>query len=418
MAIAMLGCSQPPPAVVLISVDTLRPDHLGCYGYSRETSPSIDSLRRDAVLFARASAHSPSTLPSHASLFSSLLPQQHGASAASAIPLPEEVLTLAEHLREAGGYRTAAFTGAGQMNSVFGLDQGFEIYREPVPALAMAVEEALDWIDSLGGEPFFVFLHTYEVHHPYEPSPDDLAGFAPRYTGELPSTISVDLLREINAHEAEIGAEDLDYIVSAYDAEIVAMDRSIGQLIEAMRSRGLYENSLIVLTSDHGEEFSEHGTVGWHSHTLYEELLRVPLILKLPGGDLAGTTVETSARLIDVAPTIVEAVGLASPPEFGGSALLGDRPSRSSPVVARIDHGSLEVESLRVEHWKWFAGRLYDLRTDPNEQRDLAAAKPELAARLEARLQQLVAEGPSMTAVAVDPDEETLEQLRALGYLQ
>jgi arylsulfatase A-like enzyme len=415
----LAGCGDAPDAasVVLVSIDTLRPDHLGCYGYHRDTSPAIDELRRDAVLFSEAFAPAPSTLPSHASLFSSLLPQHHGASMTRSVPLPETVLTLAEVL-QAAGYRTAAFTGAGQLHSAFGFGQGFEVYHQPVADLAGAVDEATRWLDGLSGEPFFVFLHTYEVHHPYDPELALLEQFAPDYDGELPAEISVELLRRINDGELELSEQDLDLVVSAYDAEIREMDRSLGRLLEQLRARGLYEESMIVLTSDHGEEFGEHGWVGWHSHTLYDELLRVPLIVKLPGGRSAGTTIEAPARLIDVAPTITEVAGAPIPPDFDGVDLLGERPPSEVPIVAMIDHGSNDFEALRLRHWKWFAGRLFDLRTDPRELTDLAMAKPEVAAQLEARLRKLVGERQVPVAEAIEPDEETLEQLRALGYLQ
>ncbi len=177
----------PPPNLVVVSVDTLRADHLGCYGYPRPTSPEIDRFRRDAALFEQAIAQAPSTLPSHASLLTSLVPQRHGASWAARRALPEEVVTLPEVLRR-HGYRTAAFTGGGQMHPSNGLAQGFDLYRVtgPLP-LAETVAAALPWLDEHREGPFFLFLHTYETHHPYPPDPETLALFDGGYDGPLPA---------------------------------------------------------------------------------------------------------------------------------------------------------------------------------------------------------------------------------------
>ena len=419
--------SEPPSNVLLISIDTLRADHLGCYGYERPTSPAVDALAADSVLFRQAIAQAPSTLHSHASMLSSLLPQHHRASRDADTRLPEEALTLAEVLR-AAGYRTGAFTGGGQMARIYGLDQGFELYEEPKKELfAGTVQVALPWIDEHADERFFLFLHSYEVHHPYSPPDEYRQLLGIDYDGPLPSQVDKDLLERINGEEPvlDIDDADLDYIVSLYDAEIRSMDDGLATLIGALKARGLYDQTLIVFTSDHGEEFDEHGRVGWHSHSLYDELLHVPLIVKLPEGRRAGTTIDAQVRSIDIAPTVLAALGYPLPKEFSGADLapLIDG-GEMAPLVAisRQDRGPRrEISSIRTERWKLsgLARRraLFDLDVDPAEQWDRALQQPDVVSYLERRLDEIIASREPFDPPRVELPEETLEELRALGYI-
>ncbi len=420
-AAASAGCGPDrPPNVVLISIDTLRPDHLGCYGYGRDTSPEIDRLAAAGIRFEQAIAHASSTLPSHASMLSSLLPQHHGASYALKRPLPESAQTVAEVLRGAG-YRTASFNGGGQIGPDFGLTQGFEIYDSRQLPLDAQVDQALTWIDGLGDAPFFLFLHTYDVHHPYEPEPAMLELFADEdYGGELGDAISVELLRDINAGEVEITDADLAHIVSTYDAEIRAMDRSIGDFLRRLEARRLYDDALVIFTSDHGEEFGEHGSVGWHSHSLYDELLLVPLILKLPASEHRGTTVGEQVRLIDLAPTILEEAGLPIPAQYAGLGLrrvVEGRLDAPLPAISLKDTEGQNYQSLRLRGRKWVYGSLFDLERDPGERQDLAASDPETAARLGAELRRMLAETELQAAEPIELDDAAREQLEALGYV-
>lgn len=434
LAFGGCGPGEPrrPPArhVILISIDTLRADHLGCYGYPAPVSPSIDRFRGDAVLVRHTIAQAPSTLSSHASLFTSLLPRHHGASFAAGTALPASMTTLAEVLREQG-FATAAFHNAGQLRAGLGLGQGFELYRRVRRnRFATVVERALQWLDRLGDRPFFLFLHTYEVHHPYEPQPRYLQALDADYAGPLPAQIPLQLLQRINRGEIPFDARDLDHVVAAYDAEIRSMDEAFGRLVAELRQRGLYDRALIVLTSDHGEEFGEHGRVGWHSHTLYDELLKVPLLIKLPAGDgagggkgeAAGATVEAQVRLIDVAPTVLEGAGVPIPEVFAGESLLPlldpAGPSHR-PAVSQIDtpRGVPASVSIRTRRWKLWDRRLFDLEQDPEETFDVSILHPERVLSLREALEHALTQCPATAGRKILLDEETERELRALGYL-
>lgn len=451
---ASLAKTQPP--VILISIDTLRADHLGCYGYSAAVSPAIDRFRQDAVLFEQAIAQAPSTLPSHASMLSSRWPEHHGAFFLRKNALPGDILTLPEVL-EASGYRTAAFTGGGQMAPEFGLGQGFEVYEVAGPQATTlgTTNRGLRWIEEqlneLQEEPFFLFLHTYEVHHPYTPRTEDLEALAPDYQGSLPAKISKELLKRINRGERPLVPGDLDYIIAAYDAEIRSMDAALGDFFEALARKGLYDRAVIVLTSDHGEEFGERGWVGWHSHTLHDELLAVPLLIKLPKSQHAGLSVAAQVRSIDIAPTILSLLGATKPADFDGVDLRGlmENPTFDPQLPALsqqdtqlgITHASmrrgpwklypnrlfhmqkLQPDAGRLDYlkgriaWAFKAERLYDLAQDPRELNDVGGRQGDRLQNLETLRNRLLAHRPAPTPAAATPDRATLERLEALGYI-
>jgi arylsulfatase A-like enzyme len=423
--------SEPRPNVILISIDTLRADHLGCYGYRRPTSPNIDEFARHAVLFEKAIAAAPSTLPSHASMLTSLVVPHHGASYRRRVALAPQCLTLAEVLH-AHGYVTESWNGGVQLDRVWGLDQGFDRYQSigrsgpggSADRFHTTVQAALTWLDRRGrGRPFFLFLHTYEVHAPYTPKPEfrDLFG---RYPTRLGDKVSMADLRRFNRHVWPLGTGDLEHIVACYDAEIRSMDRAFGRLMDGLRDRGLDAHTLIVFTSDHGEEFGEHGSVGLHAHTLFHELLRVPLVVRRPRGEYGGARVGTQVSGIDVAPTILDAVGIDPPAVFEGRSLLpaieGTEPLPPLPTLSAMD--GLGRLAVRDGRWKLISpGGLYDLSADPGEQHNLRRANEACRARRRIMREQVLAWAaarPAYRGPTVDPnlDEELGQRLRALGY--
>lgn len=425
--LAACGTPSSPPSpdpgrfnVLLISIDTLRADHLGCFGYDKPTSPTLDALCAESVAFTQTISQAPSTLHSHASILTSEIPHHHRASWAARTPLADGAVTLAEVLSDAG-YDTAAFTGGGQMDRLFGLNQGFDIYQQPGgQRFRDTVRAALPWLDEHVDDRFFLFLHSYETHHPYEPEPAYLEAVGDDYDGPLPDQISVDFLRRVNAGEESIDDADLRHIIATYDAEIRSMDDGLKALLEHLTELGVLDRTLLVFTSDHGEEFDEHGTVGWHSHTLYDELLHVPLVVRFPRGRFAGTRIDRQVRSIDIAPTVLAAVGLESPPTFEGSdlgTLLRGEPLDELVAISRQDRPpSKDIEAVRTEEWKLNEGRLFHLSEDPGELWDITDF--EVQQRLEAALRKAVDSGTPLETEAVVPTGKTLDELKDLGYLQ
>jgi arylsulfatase A-like enzyme len=419
------------PSFVLISIDTLRPDHLGVYGYARPTSPQIDAFARDSVVFEEAISSSASTLTAHASIFTSLTPARHGAFFSRSAPLGDDRLTVAEVLRDAG-WRTLGLHAGGKVAAELGLAQGFQRYERVLPLFADTVASACTSIDETAGEPFFLFLHTYEVHHPYTPADEYLSLFKDEaYSGPLPDEIGIsEHLRPINSNRPEnrmaIGPSDLAHIIATYDAEIRSMDDAFGTLRDCLLDASRYHDTMIILTSDHGEEFDEHGVVGWHSHTLYDELVRVPLIIKWPNGRFAGQRIATMVRSLDIAPTIVAGAGLAVPQVFEGAPLEalvgGGRSTGADYVLLQRDSRRRRPDSraIRTAEWKLFGRKLFDLVHDATEQRDVAAAHPEVVDALSSRLRAgFRAERPPRPPEdGAQLDDQTRAELRALGYVE
>ncbi|MBW2422143.1 MAG: sulfatase [Deltaproteobacteria bacterium] len=426
-----------PPNLILVSIDTLRADHVGAYGYPRPTTPHIDSLAGDSVLFEKCVAHAPSTLASHASILTSRLPRHHGASVSRKTRLADGVTTLTEVLREAG-YTTASFNGGIQLDRVYGLDRGFDVYVSTQPdttevqetlagdenRLIHGVAQALGWIEKARA-PFFLFLHSYEIHHPYTPDEEHLRVFDRGYEGELPDHISVGTLQDINQRRRTIDSADLGHIIDTYDAELRSADEAVGELLAALRAKDLYDGTMIIVTSDHGEEFAERGMVGWHSHTLFDELLLVPCIVKFPRSEHAGRVASFQARGIDLAPTALAGMGLEIPGGFDGVDLgpqVSGDPAPPLPALSMFNRGHDELSwSLRSRGWKlnqWNDDRLYDLRLDPDEKTDVAETKPRRVKQLREHADALLEAREPPADVATRPREETEEQLRALGYIE
>lgn len=378
--------------VILISIDTLRADHLGSYGYPKPTSPNIDAFVPDAAFFSTAVAQAPSTAPSHGSIFTSRIPSQHGALVTKKQGISPKVPTLAEILKKAG-LITGSFNGGGQLGKVFGFSRGFDEHKAYSgtdygdETLAVRIEEAISWLNRNKGRQFFLFLHTYEVHAPYAPSAEFASLFKDGYSGPLPQRIDQRLINQINRGKVKINAADRDYIVALYDSEIRQMDQGFIRLISYLKAQGLYDNTMIVLTSDHGEEFGERGRVGVHSYTLFDELLLVPLIVKFPGGHFAGTKTETQVRSIDIAPTILDVLGRRIPGGFEGQTLVDAIEGRpfAEHALSQKDSKARKIStSVRTSRWKTHKARLFDLQKDPGETSDVKSQQPGMFESLQA----------------------------------
>ncbi len=333
--------------LIVISIDTLRSDHLGSYGYGRPVSPNLDVFAEEGIRFSQAYSTSPWTLPSHHSLITGQYPSRHGADTSPVFTkevdrLPENRITLAEVLKDAG-YSTAAFTSADLLGSPFGFDQGFDVIDHRGRGEGLAGRWALGrkWIESEGTKPFFLFLHCFDVHGYQSPEPFRKRFVRP-YSGRLRSLYD-DRRRFMRMVVSNgfysLGESDIDFLVDLYDAAIAYVDETFVGIRSNLEEQGLWENSVVVVLSDHGEEFWDHGGTG-HGFTFYEEQLRIPILLKIPGGP-TNLVVDSRVRLVDLMPTILEVLGLPIPTGVQGQTLMPvieGREKADRPVFAEASH--------------------------------------------------------------------------------
>ncbi len=405
---AAIADSQAPPSIILISVDTLRADHLSCYGYRRTPTPHIDAIARGGTIFSQVDSQVPLTLPSHVSLFTSTYPFANGIED-NAVALGPEAVTLATVLKSRG-YRTGAFVGGFVLDRRFGLNRGFDEYDSPfdlrrqvgkdpseIKRLGQDVTSSAEkWLAENAGSPFFVFLHLYDLHTPYE---------LPQ--GKRPPRGS-----------------------SGYDVELGYVDSVIGQFWNFLDQRHLLANTLVVFVSDHGESLGDHGETT-HGYFIYQSTLHVPLIFHWPADSGSfRARIDEPASLLDVAPTVLQYLGLSEPPQFQGRSLLSTLRGQASGAGEEIyseslyahDHfGTSSLRSLRVGAYQYIEApkpELYNLAHDPQETANLYAAKHALALSFRERLAGLRARYQSKNGAApASLSPEVVERLRSLGYL-
>lgn len=437
--------------VIMISIDTLRADHLGCYGYERDTSPNIDALAADGVLFANTYASSPWTLPSHVALFTG----QHGVHHQvyhKDERMDPDMTTLAEAFA-AQRYACAAFTGGGFVSPVYGFSQGFDTYDVTAGGVfhqdsaERVFQAASDWLDRFSDRDFFLFLHTYQTHSPYACPPP----YKVMYLNDDSLFGHVDLLQHLGGKEnifRSLPELERHNIIDLYDGEIRYTDEKlIGPLLAKLKESGLYERTLIVFLSDHGEEFYDHG--GWgHGHSLYDESLKVPLIFKFPNSVHQAVKRDAIVSLVDVMPTIAEVMGLqVSESELDGRSLMPflsgeERDDRT--LLADIGSNVMELgipkkiatsrgrqklilsQRFRPEDLDSFGYpppqpgpvELYDLRLDPREKKNLSDQQPDLAAGIIRWINDFYAQARKSQVSKVEIDDTVKEQLKALGYIK
>ena len=378
-------------SVLLVTIDTLRADRLGCYGDTRARTPRIDALAAGGTAFERAFTAVPITLAAHASLFTGLIPPAHGVRGNGAFALAAGVATLAEAM-SSSGRSTAAFVGGFPLARRFGLDRGFGHYDDRMGKPSgvhyefaerradAVVDAAIGWLAARPGD-VFVWVHLFDPHAPYDPPPAFAGG-------------------------------------DPYRGEIAAVDAAVGRLLDAWNARP--GPATVALTADHGEAFGEHGEES-HSLFLYDVTLRVPLVLRGSGVPAASRRPEP-VSLVDLGATLLSLAG--APASLPGASLLGAadaaRPLYAETLAPRFDFGWSELRAIRAGRHKFIRAprsELYDVEADPGEMRNLAGAQPEVVARLSAALDTVLsAAGEAQTRRAVDP--ETAERLRSLGYVQ
>ena len=424
-----------PARVVAIGIDTLRPDRLSVYGAARATSPNLERFAAEGVRFDRVFAASSWTLPSMASVFTSLMPPQHGVEDRGR-RLGAGVPTVAQAFTDAGWLSAGIVTHI-YVSSRFGLDAGFTDWRELAidpsyregrqPRADVVVDEALAWLRHHASERFFLYVHLFDPHWDYAPpAPYDRRFTDPAYAG--PADGSYRWLRGFVGGRKPMAPADLAQVIALYDGEIAFTDAQLGRLFAGMRELGLWDDSLVAVFADHGEEFQEHGSVH-HIRTLYDEVLHVPLLLKPAGGRTPAmrTVVSERVRLIDVAPTLLEVCGVRAPSTFRGESLvpLLRAPGADRDVFARTlrhDSDKVAITSGRYKLIHRFTpGResdeLYEVASDPGERHPLQEDLPEIAAALRERALAWAAEpSPAARGNVVELTPLQREQLQALGY--
>lgn len=424
------------PNIILISIDTLRADHLGCYGYPRDTTPNIDAFSSSAALFKNVIAQAPYTISSHMSMLTSLYPSFHKVNMIELSRLHPDKVTLAEVLYDKG-YRTWAITGGGQVSSGYGFYDGFESFIEytaPRRDVGRKVKETIRFLEKEKTNTFFIFFHSYKPHAPYNPIPPFDTLFDEGYEGKITGSLSD--IEDINSGKIQADQADLEHVEALYDGEIREMDDQLAVLFDYLKQERLLENTLIVFTSDHGEEFSEHGAIGVHSHTLYDELLRVPLIFRLPESQAENVVIEDQVQSIDIFPTVLEIAGISYPNSSSqGTSLTpllrGQRIAREPNIAfsERTPSDGLFLRAFRDSSQKYIFEEnkkkgttkhsFFDLKNDPEEQNNIDIAHKKLRG-LFAQIQFLIAEGKKVDQIVkkkkIDP--ETLETLKALGYIE
>ncbi|MCX5884368.1 MAG: sulfatase-like hydrolase/transferase [Proteobacteria bacterium] len=480
------------PNIILITMDTARADHLSCYGYQSLTTPNLDRFSQEGVVFKNAYATNSWTLPSHASIFTGLYPSKHGADHTSDSLLGEagqkqeyldwyellsrnftklskEHQTLAEIL-SAGGYRTAGIIGGIFCNSIFGLSQGFDYYDDEIPFFnirffllyqvidrwfslndfftqygylgkRIAVDlnsSAFKWLEKDHGQPFFLFINYMDAHTPYLPPPP-----YDGYFSKIPPNIilrnnpppdasfvtaQTNLINSVISGDHQLTPEEKELTVSLYDGGILYLDHYLGFLFEKLKDLKAYDNTIIIITSDHGEAFGEHNQME-HGLTLYEEVLRVPLIIKYPSAYLQRGVIEKRVSLVDLMPTILSFLRYPIPPGIDGEAL----GNSDHPVMAELMMGIAKSRykgsrDLRAvyqgrEKYIWASNgsnEFYNLEIDPHEEENIIEKFPYRAEAMDRNLKQWLAsfEYLKTEQERVKISKQTEEKLRALGYLK
>jgi len=428
---ATTTCSRKEPAfnLVVISIDTLRADALGFAGGRADVSPNIDALAARSVVFEQAITQAPWTLPAHASLLTSLYPSQLNLGRfGETLPISPSARRLPEVLQKAG-YQTFAFVAGGFLLQELGFAQGFDDYESPVLEMPQVASKFIARLDQLEADrPFFAFLHTYDVHK-YKPSDEDRQRFVSvrdSKIAELPPRRVAEILQDNNSLDVvkSYGERERKHVRELYDGSIHSVDREIGRILAGLRERGLDDRTIIVITSDHGEEFWEHGRTG-HGYNLNDENLRVPLIVHDPS--IAPRRISSQVRLIDVAPTLTTRLGLPTPPSWNGVDLrpLIDGATRDLPAFAESAH--LPFKCLRTEDAKLLVSLrhpfrvLYDLRADPKETRDAFDPTNKTHQQMVAAMQRWILENANdmryRDTEAVLLDENATNALAQLGYV-
>jgi choline-sulfatase len=419
------GCN-----VILISLDTLRADHLSSYGYPIRTSPEIDRLAEGGIIFRNAFSPSSWTYPSHAVMLTSLnekafrkTPTDNG--------LDDSLILLPEVLKF-GGYVTGGFTGGGWLSRENGFGQGFDVFNSDPKSLEDGINQTLRFIDGHKGDRFFVFFHTYRIHCPYE-TPQ---GYDRFYTGPLKGVNYYPCGQNYTSGEPtyvslSLQPEGVRRLISIYDANIWYTDMEIGRIFSLIKGLNISDRTIVIITSDHGDEFMEHGRVG-HGTTLYDELIHVPLMIVVPSGARKNASENEQVGTIDITPTILDILNITPMSRMDGRSLvpwiIGEK-ADYGPVFGQLYQGDIgphRIYYVRDEGRKYIvdeqggAEELYDILSDPHEQNNLDALEPRIAHELRLKVRGWLEENEGAhgsNEKDANLKNGTREQLKALGYI-
>jgi arylsulfatase A-like enzyme len=470
-AIPIRQAAQSGPNVLLIVLDTVRADHLSLYGYARRTTPWLEEFAHEATIYTRASATSNFTLPTHASIFTGKYPRNHGAvpfppGKSGGLPLASRHRTMAEILAERGYLTLGVVANAGYLSREVKLAQGFQLYdsRLPVQCLpdrgdhylrrgirtllapwmwtgrfdlrtrrgGQITDEAIRLVEEARrrSRPFFLFLNYMDAHTPYVPPPpyDTLfPGRMPEFTRDR----YFELVARVFGRGEPIAPAEREHLISQYDGSLAYLDAELRRLVEQLKRLGLYDDTLVIITSDHGEAFGEHNFLG-HLQSLEQHQLWIPLLIHYPG-QRDGRRVDWRVSQVDLLPTVLEALGIDAPGELDGQSLLRLQPAGNRLVFAeahvdaenkgiRPDYPDRELAVL-AENLKLISRsngeiRLHDLAADPAEDHNLYHPAHPRAAELLAELDRWLERNPLRVELQAPPDPKALDRLRALGYVK
>ncbi len=428
------------PHLILISIDTLRADHLSCYGYERTTSPALDALADESWLFENVIAAAPSTGPAHMTMFTGVLPRVHGIfNERPALLSPE--LPYLPHTMQEQGWSTAAFTDGGIVTEAYGFDRGYDVFEARYEPFEDKLKDVQAWLSEAPDDPTFLFVHTYGVHAPYLPATGHDLFTDDNFDGPLREVVETLVKKRDNGRltnlaktltqfwksidRSDFSDADVEYLKALYDGSLHGVDDGIGRLLDQLQTKGWLDDAWLIVTSDHGEAFGEHG--GFSHRQLHQEELWVPLLIRPPGGT-EGRRLSTRVSALDLFPTLIELLDLHGHAAMQGQSMLpfdelgDDRRALATDGSQKADaviDGSRKLIQRPKQQFE-----LYDLGSDPLEANNLAEQGGDTKALVRllatmrkdaAALQQKVGE-PILDVGELS--DERLQELRALGYIK
>lgn len=433
---------SPAQNVLIYLIDTMRYDKFSTYNASSKTqTPHIDAFAKDATVFEAAYDNENWTKPSCATILTGLYPDTHKTKKDSS-KLPGDALMLSEHLKKQG-FKTGSFIANGYVSNAFGFDQGWDYYTNYIRErkntnVDNVVDNALRWIDRQKGDRFFAYVHTIDPHVPYAPPKEFRTKYWNRaYRGPIKQRSTGDQLARIKTGKMEVGRDDKAYLEALYDGEVTFNDHHFGRLMEGLRERGLYDNTLVLIIADHGEEFWDHGSVG-HGHSLYEEMIHSPMIMRYPGRLKAGVRVPHVVSMVDLVPSVLDLLKLPHHGALEGVSFVDtlDTVGAPHPRLAVSDF-LYRKKSVRAGRYKWISagrkGELYDVVGDRREKSNVRSKHPIAQAYVRTQMGMFMGaedkqrwwEGGALKGADIkldadvaDIDDELKAQLEAMGYVE